>query len=121
MDGIFGGIEAKVSDWATLLAEYVSKETHVGVRINTIDNLSDYFNVSFLAKANLDDDKQRFAFALNLKVPIGDNHYSRKIIKQKETSVSPILTDIATYTPPKHEVETSVPPTGVAKQHFRTC
>ncbi len=100
MDGLFGGIEAKATDWATLLAEYDSKETHLGVRLNVPDSFSNYFDLSFLAKANLDDDKQRFAFALNLKIEIGDNHHSKKVIKNHY-----------------QEVETSVPqtPTSVAK------
>ncbi len=83
MDGIFGGIEAQATDWVTLLAEYDSKESHLGLRINTPNNLSDYFNLSFLAKANIDDDKQRFNFALNLKIDIGDNHHSKRIIKNQ--------------------------------------
>ena len=104
MNGVFGGIEAKATDWATLLAEYDSQETHVGVRLNAPDSFSNYFDISLLAKANLDDDKQRFAFALNLKIEIGDNHHTKEIINtphtEVETSVPPTPTGVSKTTPP---------------------
>ena len=74
LDGAFGSLELKATDWATLLAEYDSKDKQVGLRINTPSYLSNYFDLAFLAKANLSDSSQRFSFGVNLRVSLGDNH-----------------------------------------------
>ena len=47
---MFGGVEAKVNGWVTLLGEYDSKEYHVGLRVNTPQNFFKYANIAFMAK-----------------------------------------------------------------------
>jgi len=78
LDGTFGSLEVRATDWATLLAEYDSKDTQVGLRLNTPTGLSKYFDVAFLAKANLDDDSQRYSFGLNVRMALGDNHHDNR-------------------------------------------
>ncbi len=78
LDGAFASLEVKATDWATLLAEYDSKDKQVGLRLNTPDSLSDYVDVSFLAKANVDDASQRFSFGLNVRMELGDNHHDKR-------------------------------------------
>ncbi len=79
LDGAFASLEVKATDWATLLAEYDSKDTQLGLRLNTPSNLSDYVDVAFLAKANMSDSSQRFSFGLNVRMELGANHHDNRI------------------------------------------
>ncbi len=75
LDGLFGGMEIKLTDFSYILAEYDSKETQVGLRLNTPVSLSKYVDVSLLVKTNIDDDNQDVSFALNAKIELGENHH----------------------------------------------
>jgi hypothetical protein len=87
LDGLFGGAEVKLTDFAYILGEYDSKETQVGFRLNTPDSLSNYFDLSFLAKTNIDDDNQKVSFALNLKAELGnDFHLTTGILNLENNS-----------------------------------
>lgn len=89
LDGAFGSLEVKATEWATLLAEYDSKDTQVGLRLNTPSNLSKYVDVAFLAKANLDDDSQKYSFGLNIRMELGDKHHDNRVYhSQNETEHS---------------------------------
>ena len=82
LDGFFGSGEVKLTDFAYILGEYDSKETQVGLRLNTPESLSNYFDLSFLAKTNIDDDNQKVSFSLNVKAELGaDYHLGADIAK----------------------------------------
>ncbi len=90
LDGAFASFEVKATDWATLLAEYDSKDTQLGLRLNTPQNFSDYVDVAFLAKANMSDSSQRFSFGLNVRMALGDNHHDNRVYH--DTSYTPSVT-----------------------------
>ncbi len=90
LDGAFGSLEVKATDWMSLLAEYDSKDTQVGLRINTPANLSDYVDVAFLAKANLDDASQRYSFGLNVRMELGDNHHDKRVYHDTAPAITPV-------------------------------
>ncbi len=80
LDGLFFGVEAKINDWAYLLAEYDSKESHIGLRVNTPNNFFKYGNIAFFAKKNLTYKEADYTFGLNFKFNIGKKyHYKDKI------------------------------------------
>jgi len=95
LDGAFGGAEIKATDWVYLITEYDSKETQIGLRLNTPDFLSNYFDASILAKTNIDDKNQIFSIAFNIKLALGDDHHSVKMIDKNSDNN---LIDIDTNT-----------------------
>ncbi|RUM66030.1 MAG: hypothetical protein DSZ06_04050 [Sulfurospirillum sp.] len=74
LDGVFGSIELRATDFATLLSEYDSKDKQIGIRLNTPPSISQYVDLAFLAKVNLDDDSQKYSFGLSAKMMLGDDH-----------------------------------------------
>ncbi len=95
MDGLFGGIEAEVTGWASLLAEHDGKENHIGVRLNLPRAWSGNFNLNTLIAQNLTESAT--SLSLNLSIPLGKTIVSTptersQIRSQKETSntINPI-------------------------------
>jgi hypothetical protein len=99
LDGAFGSLEVRATPWATLLGEYDSKDTQLGLRLNTPKELSDYMDVAFLAKTNLDDTSQRLSFGLNLKMPLGDDHDNLFDfdLSSVDKTVQPSSSDLQTF------------------------
>jgi len=97
LDGGFASLEVKATDWATLLAEYDSKDKQIGLRLNTPNNLSDYVDVAFLAKANLDDASQRYSFGLNVRMELGDNHHDDRVYHLENSTQHTVPVQITNY------------------------
>ncbi len=76
MDGIFGGVEAKVTNWLSILAENDTKENHIGVRIGLPKSYLSSFNLNALIAKNLTNSDT--SFGINLSIPLN----KRKEIKR---------------------------------------
>jgi len=93
LDGIFGSLEVKGTEWLYLLSEYDSRDTRVGFRLTTPKNLLNGFQVSFTGNKNLTDEKEQVSFALNLKMALGSDH------QQVTEPQLPIVQDQALVSP----------------------
>jgi hypothetical protein len=91
MDGFFGSVELKATDWAYILSEYDSKDFQVALRLNTPKKLFGKFQASVLAKQNLSNSDQEFSYSLNLKVPLGDEHHLKRDISMNTTVINPTI------------------------------
>lgn len=68
MDGIFGGVEAKVTDWCSVMAEHDGKENHAGLRLAVPDSLLSSVKLEATLAQNLTESQTHFA--VNLTVPL---------------------------------------------------
>ena len=82
LDGLFGGIEVKTTNWCYLISEYDTQNTRVGLRLNTPKQLFHRVDLSFLANLNVEDEKEDFSFAINLKMKLGDDRDNITKIQQ---------------------------------------
>ena len=86
LDGMFGGLEVRATEWLYLLGEYDTQDTRVGIRLNTPEKLFNLFDLSVSVNKNIDDTKEDVSFALTLKMDLGNPHDS--IQKYPETCMS---------------------------------
>ncbi|MBU1667552.1 YjbH domain-containing protein [bacterium] len=68
MDGIFGGAEAKVTDWFSVMAEHDGEENHAGLRLAVPDSLLSSVKLEATLAQNLTESQTHFA--VNLTVPL---------------------------------------------------
>lgn len=92
LDGLFGGLELKAADWCTLMGEYDSRESHIGVRFNTPENLLPFGDFSLLAKTNLDDEEDDLSISINFKMPLGNPHHNETTFKDAQVANDVSLT-----------------------------
>jgi len=69
MDGLFGGLEARVAPWASVLAEYDGEESHAGLRLNMPKEWSEQVRLNATIASNLSDDG-RVSFMINAVIPL---------------------------------------------------
>jgi len=69
MDGVFGGLEARVAPWVSVLGEYDGKESHAGVRLNMPKEWSEYVRLNATIASNLSDDGE-VSFMINAVIPL---------------------------------------------------
>lgn len=72
MDGIFGGAEAKVTNWLSVMAEHDGEENHAGVRIAVPQSLLSSVKLEATLAQNLTESQTHFA--VNLTVPLFPNN-----------------------------------------------
>lgn len=87
LDGLFGGVEVRATEWLYLLGEYDTQDTRVGLRVNTTGKVFDLFELSASLNKNIDDNKEKMSFSLTLKMDIGNPHET--IRKYPQQSVAP--------------------------------
>jgi hypothetical protein len=75
MDGLFGGIEIKATDWLYLMAENDTKENHVALKMQLPKQWQKYFNLQTLISYNTDDKTTNFGISLNIPL----KHKSKEI------------------------------------------
>ncbi len=105
MDGIFGGVEAKVTDWFSVLAEHDGKENHAAIRVAVPKSLISSVKVEGMLAQNLTESQTHFA--INLTVPLFNN--KDKIPYPQEAhpqTIYPVIIE-DTSTPLK-QVETNI-------------
>ena len=89
LEGIFGGLEVKITDWFYLLAENDTKESQLGLKINTPNNFFKYGDVAFIAKKNLTDKEADYSFGLNFKFNLYKKESKlNKIVKDKTNNIN---------------------------------
>lgn len=71
MDGLFGGVEAKVTDWFSVVAEHDGQENHAAIRVAVPNSLLSSVKVEGMLAQNLTESQTHFA--LNLTVPLFKN------------------------------------------------
>ena len=89
MDGIFGGVEAKVTDYFSVLAEHDGKENHAGIRLAIPKSLISSVKVEGLLAQNLTENQTHFA--INLTIPLSKDKnkipYQKKIKSKNYSSI----------------------------------
>jgi len=68
MDGIFGGVEVEMLNWASLLAEHDGKENHVALRLSLPKTWSHTFNIHTTIAQNITESAT--SIAVNLSIPL---------------------------------------------------
>ncbi len=72
LNGVFGGLQAKVFDWAGLIADYDARDWNAGVRLAVpVDVAGVPVSVGLIAKTTLTRDFGRPAWAGSVSVPLG--------------------------------------------------
>ena len=69
MDGVFGGLEARVAPWLSVLGEYDGEESHAGIRLNMPQEWSEYVRLNATIASNLSDDGHA-SFMVNAVIPL---------------------------------------------------
>ncbi len=81
MDGLFGGLEARLASWISVLGEYDGQETHAGARINIPQEWTHVARINATVASNLSDE-QRMSFMVNAVFPMGEhNKYTAEAAK----------------------------------------
>jgi len=90
MDGVFGGLEAQVTPWLSLMGEYDTKETHVGARFFMPEEWIEGLKFHFTVASNLDDGGDT-SVMFNAILPLGKHDtYIMKNNGEEEHVSSPI-------------------------------
>ncbi len=69
MDGVFGGLEARVAPWLAVLGEYDGEESHAGVRLNMPQEWFEQVRLNATIASNLSDDGH-VSFMVNAVIPL---------------------------------------------------
>ena len=91
LDGRFGGLEVRATEWLYLMGEYDTQDTRVGLRLNTPKKLFDLVDLSLTANKNINDTKEDISLALNFKIALGNNHENIEQMPQT-CNVAPVDT-----------------------------
>jgi len=81
MDGLFGGIEAKITNWLSVMAEHDGEENHAGIRVSLPKSWLSSFNIETTISRNLTSDENSFGF--NLVIPLDKSR--QEIIKEEKS------------------------------------
>jgi len=82
MDGVFGGIEVKATDWLYFMAEDDTKEQHVALRLEMPKSWLSAFNLRATIAQNLKSDDTSFNFTMD--IPLFHKSKTESDIYQKE-------------------------------------
>lgn len=69
MDGLFGGVEAQIFPWLTLLGEYDGEESHAGMRMSIPHDWSDKVRLNTTIASNISDDYET-SFMISALFPL---------------------------------------------------
>ncbi|MCW8821311.1 MAG: YjbH domain-containing protein, partial [Sulfurovum sp.] len=81
MDGLFGGVEAQLLPWLTLLGEYDGEESHAGMQISIPHEWSDTVQLNTTIASNISDDYQT-SFMISALFPL---HETKKFSVPQES------------------------------------
>ncbi len=105
MDGIFGGVEAKVTDWFSLMAEHDGEENHAGVRIAVPSSLLSSVKLEATLAQNLTENQTHFA--INLTVPLFKDRHKIPYQKEREAKRAYSISSEEKTTPLK-QIESNI-------------
>ena len=115
MDGVFSGLEVKVSDWVSTMVEHDGVENHAGLRFSLPDAWTNGLQLNATLARNITEPQN--SFALNLAIPLShdgknylkiDNSNKKDITSQKVLPTSALLTTKETTQPNKHKDNTFI-------------
>jgi len=86
MDGLFGGVEMRVTPWCYLLAEHDGVENHAAVRLSMPQQYSNSFNLEATIAQNLTNSQT--SVALNLYLPLFHKSKIDTLHYRRETTSS---------------------------------
>jgi hypothetical protein len=69
MDGVFGGLEARIAPWISVLGEYDGEEGHAGLRLNMPKEWSEEVRLNATIASNLSD-SGHMSFMVNAVIPL---------------------------------------------------
>ena len=117
MDGVFGGIEIKTTDWLYLMAEDDTKEQHVALRLEMPKSWLSAFNLRATVAQNLKSDDT--SFNITMDIPLfheskiqQDIYQNQKIKQEKDIDINDTTTtqtDNNTYKLPQTTLDTTQP------------
>lgn len=90
MDGLFGGVEAKVTNWLDLLAEHDGKENHAAVRLRMPQGWSKSFNVDATLAQNLTESQT--SVVVNLSIPLFHESKTARYLNESKIENFPTRT-----------------------------
>lgn len=88
LDGVFGGVQVKATDWLYLLSEYDTQDSRVGIRLTTPQKLFDRVALAFTANKNLSDTKEKVSLSLSFQIALGDRHENIEKVPAHQTEKS---------------------------------
>ena len=91
MDGLFGGLDIKATEWLSVMGEHDSEENHLGVRLKMPKEWRSNFELEAIIAQNITTSNS--SFAINVSIPLFDKN---------RNSIAPAL-DKKTDTPQKLE------------------
>lgn len=75
LEGLFGGVNLRVTDWLHLMAEHDTDEAAAGVRLLTPDGFLPWrMRVAATARTSLEKEVGDFDFAASLRIPLGRDY-----------------------------------------------
>ena len=117
MDGVFGGIEVKATDWLYFMAEDDTKEQHVALRLEMPKSWLSAFNLRATVAQNLKSDDT--SFNITMDIPLfhesktqKDIYQKQKIKQEKDIDINDTTTtqtDDNTYKLPQATLDTTQP------------
>lgn len=83
MDGVFGGIEARILPWLSLLGEYDGKQKHIAARFQTGKIWCNRFNLTGMVSHNLDTKHNSIQFSISFYPEEFQSNYKEKVLIKK--------------------------------------
>ena len=90
MDGFFGGVEFKAHDWVTLLGEYDTHDTNVGIRLLTPEIWITPIRLTATFKSSLSHDPGHIDIAAGLTFPLDFQKRSNRAA-EPATPIKPVV------------------------------
>jgi len=84
MNGLFGGIEATLTPWSTLLADYDTKESHVALRLSTPKTWLNGVQLQTMISQNITESAT--SLALTLSIPLEEQQTSKHLAQVERSS-----------------------------------
>jgi hypothetical protein len=97
MDGVFGAVELKATDWLYFLAENDTKENHTALRLETPKEWIEQFRLSSMISYNIDT--KNTSFALSVEIPLWHTSKIEKLQKNEQINHTPDTLKIPSYKP----------------------
>ena len=101
MDGLFGGVEAKVTDWVSVMAEHDGKENHAAIRMALPDSLLSSVKLEAMLAQNLTEKQTHFS--VNLTLPLGGKDTTKEPYESKGLAGSQKVSTQALYSEKNEE------------------
>ncbi|CAA6813524.1 MAG: Unknown protein [uncultured Sulfurovum sp.] len=103
MDGIFGGVEAKVTDWFSVMAEHDGEENHAAIRMAVPKSLLSSVKLEATLAQNLTEAQTHVA--INLTVPLFAKNTTNIPYNEKKSNTNSSISTIENSITPTPVIE----------------